>query len=483
MILPGINDSLEEIRSALEGGTFTTEDLISAYLDQIEETKSLNAYLEVYTVEALQHAKELDQIFQQARRPMGKLWGAVFSIKDVISHKGHMLTAGSKMLQGYQALYSATAVERILAEDAIIIGRANCDEFAMGSDNERSYYGPVHNAIDEKRISGGSSGGSAVSVQARTCLMSLGSDTGGSVRQPASFCGLIGFKPSYGRISRHGLIAYGSSFDQIGVIGRHLKDIRLTYSIMHGPDDIDGTLVNRSDLASPELQAASRPIKFAYLKETLNHEGLQPEIKKAFENRLQDLKASGHQVVELSFELLDYVIPCYYVLTAAEASSNLSRYDGIRYGYRSREADQLNTMYTKSRTEGFGTEVKRRILLGTFVLSVGYYDAYFAKAQKIRRMIKDQYESWMDLCDALLLPMTPTTAWEIGIDKTPVEIYLADIYSVLSNLVGSPAVSLPLGLDDNGMPFGLQLLTARFSEEKLFSLAEACETAGNHVSR
>ncbi|MBK8502911.1 MAG: Asp-tRNA(Asn)/Glu-tRNA(Gln) amidotransferase subunit GatA [Saprospiraceae bacterium] len=463
--------SLEEIQQALKNTDLTCETLVKTYLQKIEEHRSLNAYVEVFAEESLIRAKTLDQDHQARGRKMGKLWGAVFSIKDVISYEGHLLSAGSKMLQGYLALYSATAVERLLAEDAIIIGRVNCDEFAMGSDNETSYYGPVKNAIDSNRIPGGSSGGSAVSVQANTCLMSLGSDTGGSVRQPASFCNLIGFKPSYGRISRHGLIAYASSFDQIGIIGRHLDDIKLAYSIMQGPDEYDGTLLQKAS-SNRSLDLPEKPIKLAYFGEALSHEGLQPEIKASFEKQVAALKSNGYQIDELSFNLLEYMIPCYYVLTSAEASSNLSRYDGIRYGYRAKDAKGLDDMYTRSRTEGFGAEVKRRILLGTFVLSVGYYDAYFAKAQKIRRLIKHQFDTWVSKYDGIILPMTPTTAWPLGSGKSPVEIYLADIYSVLANLVGAPAMSIPLGRDDHGLPFGLQILTANYSEDALFFLTE-----------
>ena len=475
-----VASSLKQVQDALRRGEFTCKDLVLSYLDRIKETRHLNAYLEVYKAEALEQAQWLDKTYQDDSRAMGKLWGAVFSVKDVISHKDHSLSAGSKMLQGYKALYNATSIERLLAEDAIIIGRVNCDEFAMGSDNERSHYGPVRNALDHGRISGGSSGGSAVSVQTNTCMMSLGSDTGGSVRQPASFCDLIGFKPSYGRISRHGLIAYASSFDQIGVIGRNLEDIKDAYEIMQGPDDYDGTLI--TDNRRENAPGLDKPIRIAYIEETLDHQGLQTDIRKKFEEKIESLNLEGHDVESVSFDLLDFLIPSYYVLTAAEASSNLSRYDGIRYGYRSDSSDQLDDMYTKSRTEGFGPEVKRRILLGTFVLSVGYYDAYFAKAQKIRRLIKDQFEAWTQQYDALILPMTPTTAWHIGEGKSPVEIYLADIYSVLANLVGAPAISIPLGYDQNGMPFGLQLLSATFSEEKLFSIAKLCETKTKNVS-
>ncbi|NND09484.1 MAG: Asp-tRNA(Asn)/Glu-tRNA(Gln) amidotransferase subunit GatA [Saprospiraceae bacterium] len=473
--MPLLAKSLNEIQEALRRGELTCESLVRSYLTQIEKTSHLNAYLEVYGEEAVALAQAQDRIFTERSIIPGKLWGAVFSIKDVISYKDHVLTAGSKMLQGYRALYSATAVQRLLNEGAIIIGRVNCDEFAMGSDNERSYYGPVKNALDEQKIPGGSSGGSAVSVQANTCLMSLGSDTGGSVRQPASFCNLIGFKPSYGRISRHGLIAYASSFDQIGVIGRNLDDIRVAYQVMQGPDKYDGTLVSQDSVLEKQ-DSVGAPMRLAYIEQSLTHTGLHDDIKRAFKSNITKWKSQGHVVDAVSFELMDFVIPSYYVLTAAEASSNLSRYDGIRYGYRTDAAGKLDEMYTRSRTEGFGAEVKRRILLGTFVLSVGYYDAYFAKAQKVRRLIRNQFEAWTKQYDAIVMPMTPTTAWQIGSGKSPVEIYLADIYSVLANLVGSPAISIPLGHDAVKMPFGLQILSACFTEEKLFSIAHLCET-------
>ncbi|MCB0685778.1 MAG: Asp-tRNA(Asn)/Glu-tRNA(Gln) amidotransferase subunit GatA [Saprospiraceae bacterium] len=463
--------TLQQIQHSLRQGELTCLDLVRSYLDKIAGQQDLNAYVEVFDDEALKRAEELDLIFKSGERPMGALWGAVFSIKDVISISGHQLTAGSKILEGYKALYSATAVERILLQDAIIIGRVNCDEFAMGSDNETSVYGPVKNALDPTRIPGGSSGGSAVSVQSGTCLLSLGSDTGGSVRQPASFCDLIGFKPSYGRISRHGLIAYGSSFDQIGIIGYDMDAIKLSYEIMQGPDDFDGTLIP-SNQKSSILPDAGPKLRIAYISDALTHDGLHPEIARSFESFTELLKTEGHEVTTVAFDLLEYLIPCYYVLTAAEASSNLSRYDGIRYGYRAADLKQLDEMYTKSRTEGFGSEVKRRILLGTFVLSVGYYDAYFAKAQKIRRLIKEQFESWTSQFDAIILPMTPTTAWKIGSGKSPVEIYLADIYSVLANLVGAAAMSIPLGYDDEKLPFGLQILSATYAEDRLFFIAD-----------
>lgn len=462
--------TLARIQEALSNGELTCKDLVEEYLINIEESKDLNAYIEVFAAESRRRARILDGIFQSGERPMGRLWGAVISLKDVIAYAGHKLTAGSKILEGYESLFSATAVERLIAEDAIIIGRVNCDEFAMGSDNETSVYGPVRNALAPDHVPGGSSGGSAVAVQAYTCLLSVGSDTGGSVRQPASFCDLIGFKPSYGRISRHGLIAYASSFDQIGLIGRELEDLKLTYEVMQGQDEYDGTCTT-SEMRPKRKMNSNGSMRLAYIEDAMTHAGLQPEIQHTFHKYLEDLEAEGHQVEKISFDLMEYVIPCYYVLTAAEASSNLSRYDGIRYGYRVEGSSQLDDMYTKTRTRGFGTEVKRRILLGTFVLSVGYYDAYFAKAQKIRRLIKEQFDGWTRQYDAILLPMTPTTAWKLGSGKSPVEIYLADIYSVLANLVGAPAMSIPLGKDQDQLPFGLQILTAEYDEEQLFFVA------------
>ncbi len=461
--------SLREIQKDLHSGKITCRTLVDTYLKNIANTRGLNAYIEVYGNEAKSRADELDQIFHDKRRKMGLLWGAVFSLKDVISFKDHQVTAGSKILHGYKALFSATAVERILAEDAIIIGRVNCDEFAMGSTNENSYYGPVRNAIDASRIPGGSSGGSAVSVQSGTCLMSLGSDTGGSVRQPASFCNVMGFKPSYGRISRHGLIAYASSFDQIGIIGRCLDDLQLAYDVMKGADAYDGAMIHEEVNGNKER---SGPYRFAYFKEALELPGLQGEVGEAFDNRLRDIAHSGDEIDAVSFPLLDYVIPCYYVLTSAEASSNLSRYDGIRYGFRAQDTKTLNEMYTATRTEGFGKEVKRRILLGTFVLSVGYYDAYFTKAQKIRRIICDRMADILSKYDAILLPMTPTTAWAIGSPKSPVEIYLADVFSVMANLIGAPAISVPLGFDADNLPFGLQIISAPKTEDKLFNITK-----------
>ncbi len=437
--------------------------LVQAYLTEVKATADLNAYVEVYENEAMSAARDLDERIHTSSAKLGPLFGTVLSVKDVIAQENHHLTAGSRILEGYTSIYTATAVQRLLDADAIIIGRVNCDEFAMGSDNRTSVYGPVRNGEHKEHVPGGSSGGSAVSVQVNTCLASIGSDTGGSVRQPASFCGLIGFKPSYGRISRHGLIAYGSSFDQIGVIGKNLDDVTKIYEVMKGVDDYDATLID-------PLMVENRPIrkKLAYLKDAVEHPSLQPEIRETFLEKVKSLQARKFEVQPVDFELIDYLIPAYYVLTSAEASSNLSRYDGLRYGRRSPHATTLLESYTKTRTEGFGLEVKRRILLGTFVLSVGYYDAYFAKAQKVRRLIKEQISRVLAEYDGLLLPTTPRTAWKLGAEMSPVQIYLSDVFSVLANLVGFPAISLPMGKDVENLPFGIQLISGTFQEHLLF---------------
>ncbi len=455
-----------EVRNTILNGELTCVELIRIFLDQIESTRALNAFTQVYSEEALAAASRIDEKIAQNDR-LGKLWAVVISIKDVISYRDHQTTAGSRILQSYRPVFSATAVERLLQEDAIIIGSTNCDEFAMGSDNRNSFYGPVHNAIDPDLVPGGSSGGAAVSVQSFASHIGLGSDTGGSVRQPASFCNLIGYKPSYGRISRHGLIAYASSFDQIGLIGRHLHDVERVYQVISGPDEWDSTT-----LPTQEVEEWEDPPQLAYISETLQYQGLQPRIKDAFLQKIERLEKEGWNIEAVSLPLLDYVIPSYYVLTSAEASSNLSRYDGIRYGFRSPSAKSLQEMYTKTRTEGFGDEVKRRILLGTFVLSVGYYDAFFAKAQQVRRLLTNEFDHWFQKYDGIILPTTPTTAWSQDQSLTPVEMYLSDIYSVLANLIGAPAISIPLGADDQSKPFGIQILGKRGDDGKVLTISK-----------
>jgi aspartyl-tRNA(Asn)/glutamyl-tRNA(Gln) amidotransferase subunit A len=466
---------IQTYHGQLKTGATTCAQAVQFYLDQIEGQKNLNAYLEVFADEAIQRANALDQERLDGK-PMGALHGVVVGIKDVISYKGHALSAASKMLENYTAVYSATAVEKLLAAGAIIIGRQNCDEFAMGSSNENSAFGAVKNAANQSLVSGGSSGGSAVAVQANLCMVSLGSDTGGSVRQPADFCGVVGFKPSYGRVSRYGLIAYASSFDQIGILSNHISDTAIVLEVIAGPDDFDSTVSAQVVPAYREaLHAVRAKKKIAYFKETLSHPGLDPEIKNQIENQIEQLRAAGHTIDAIDFDLLNYIVPTYYVLTTAEASSNLSRYDGIRYGHRtSINVEDLNALNTLSRTEGFGAEVQRRILLGTFVLSAGYFDAYFTKAQQVRQKLVDFTHQVFEQYDFIISPTVPTTAFKIGMQHpSATDIFLADIYTVYANLVGIPAISLPLYTHSNGMPFGLQVMSASFNESSLLHFSNS----------
>lgn len=466
---------IQNYHGQLKTGVTTCAQAVQFYLDQIESQKNLNAYLEIFADEAIESAKVLDQERLDGK-PMGPLHGVVVGIKDVISYKGHALSAASKMLENYTAVYSATAIEQLLAAGAIIIGRQNCDEFAMGSSNENSAFGAVKNAANESLVAGGSSGGSAVAVQANLCMVSLGSDTGGSVRQPADFCGVVGFKPSYGRISRYGLIAYASSFDQIGILSKNIADAAIVLEVIAGADEFDSTVSAQAVPAYSEaIQTVSAKKKIAYFKETLSHPGLDPEIKNQIEDQIVQLRAAGHIVEAIDFELLNYIVPTYYVLTTAEASSNLSRYDGIRFGHRTAEnVEELNALNTLSRTEGFGAEVQRRILLGTFVLSAGYYDAYFTKAQQVRQKLVDFTNQVFEQYDFIISPTVPTTAFEIGMQHTSAtDIFLADIYTVYANLVGIPGISLPLFTHSNGMPFGLQVMSASFNEAALLQFSNS----------
>jgi aspartyl-tRNA(Asn)/glutamyl-tRNA(Gln) amidotransferase subunit A len=466
---------IQTYHGQLKTGATTCAQAVQFYLDQIEAQKNLNAYLEVFAEEAIERAKVLDQERLDGKS-MGSLHGVVIGIKDVISYKGHALSAASKMLENYTAVYSATAVERLLEAGAIIIGRQNCDEFAMGSSNENSAYGVVKNAANQSLVSGGSSGGSAVAVQANLCMVSLGSDTGGSVRQPADFCGVVGFKPSYGRISRHGLIAYASSFDQIGILSKNIADAAIVLEMIAGADAFDSTVSAQMVPAySQAIQTVHVKKKIAYFKETLTHPELDPEIKNQIENQIAQLKADGHTVEAIDFDLLNYIVPTYYILTTAEASSNLSRYDGIRFGHRTAEnVEDLNALNTLSRTEGFGAEVQRRILLGTFVLSAGYYDAYFTKAQQVRQKLVEFTNQVFQQYDFIISPTVPTTAFKIGMQHpSTTAIFLADIYTVYANLVGIPSISLPLFTHSNGMPFGLQVMSASFNELALLQFSNS----------
>ncbi|MEO7446299.1 MAG: Asp-tRNA(Asn)/Glu-tRNA(Gln) amidotransferase subunit GatA [Ferruginibacter sp.] len=459
---------IDGYHKALKSGTTTCEAAVNHYLECIQANQHLNAFTEVYESEALVTARALDNRRNNEEKT-GRLHGVVIAIKDVICYKGHKVTAASGILKDFTSLYTATALQYLIDEEAIIIGSCNCDEFAMGSSNESSVYGPVKNALDESRVPGGSSGGSAVAVQAGMCMYSLGSDTGGSVRQPADFCGIIGFKPSYGSISRYGLVAYASSFDQIGIFGKHLNDVRLLWEIMSLPDDKDSTMNHLPPKQTPSSPAKK---KLAIFAEALNHPGLDEEIKISLENFIEKLRAAGHTITEIPFRLFDYIVPSYYVLTTAEASSNLSRYDGIRFGKAEEEKEDLALFYSKNRSAGFGTEVKRRIMLGCFVLSTGYYDAYFAKAQQIRQLIVSQMAEILHEYDGVILPVSPATAFKFGEKSDPVSAYLADIYTVLANLAGLPAIALPMFSHSNNMPYGVQVMSKRGDEVTLLETSE-----------
>ena len=454
--------SIEQFHAGLNSGRHTCVQAVEHYLSQIESSSSLNAFLEVFADEALQRAAMLD-----SQAITGKLHGVVMGIKDNICYKGHLATASSKMLQGHRAVYSATAVDRLISEGAIIIGRQNCDEFGMGSTNEHSAYGPVQHPTHPGRVPGGSSGGSAAAVKAGLCMAALGSDTGGSVRLPADFCGLVGYKPSYGRISRHGLIAYGSSFDQIGILANSVADVSRILDIVAGPDEFDSTAL-QTTMDKNYSVSDEKKYRIAYFPEWIEHPSIDPEISKSLLKQIDQLKEQGHILEPVSFTLTDFIVPTYYILTTAEASSNLARYDGVRYGFALPNAENLGSFYQQNRTQGFGKEVKRRILLGTFVLSAGYHDAYFTKAQQVRQQLVHHTQLIFNDFDLILAPNAPVPAYKTGQSVSdPVAMYMGDIFTVFANLVGIPAVSLPLFKHSSNLPFGLQVLSSPHNEVSL----------------
>ncbi len=460
-----------ELLKALKANSTTCVQVVKDYIARIEEKKQLNAFLEVFNESAIEKAQQVD--VKIASGTAGRLAGLVIGIKDNICYEGHKVSAASKILDGFESLYSATAVERLLAEDAIIIGRLNCDEFAMGSSNENSSKGNVLNPIQEDKVPGGSSGGSAVAVAAKLCMASLGSDTGGSIRQPASFCGIVGMKPTYGRVSRWGLLAYASSFDQIGPFTNSVEDAALITEILSGKDKYDSTCSSKEVGGFSTAIYSDKKLRIGIPKQVIESNGLNSEIKDRIIEIADKLKEEGHTVEKFDFPYLDYMVPTYYVLTTAEASSNFSRYDGVHFGYRSENATDIDSTYVLSRTEGFGEEVKRRIMLGTFVLSSGYYDAYYTKAMKVRRVIQDKTNEVFKNFDFVLGPTTPDTAFKIGENvKDPITMYLQDIFTVHANISGNPAISLPLGSHSNGMPFGVQIMAKSFEEKQLFGFSD-----------
>ncbi|MEO8446935.1 MAG: Asp-tRNA(Asn)/Glu-tRNA(Gln) amidotransferase subunit GatA [bacterium] len=466
-----IPKSFKILKEQIKSGNLTCTELVRQYLENINSRKDLNVFITVFDKAATERALEIDEKIRKGTA--GKLAGAVFSIKDVISIKDNLLTCGSKLLSNFESNYDATVIERLLKEDAIIIGKVNCDEFAMGSSNENSYFGVTKNPIDPSRVPGGSSGASAVSVAANMCLLSLGSETGGSIRQPASFCGITGLKVTYGRISRFGLVAFASSFDSIGIFGNNNYDIAAALEVIAGYDDHDST---SSDVPVnnyiKEIEEIADPAetKIGYVKEYFE-DGLDEEIKNGILKKIEQLKEKGFAIKEISLPHSKYVIQTYYILTCAEASSNLSRYDGVRYGVRAADSSGVEEMYVNTRSEGFGDEVKRRIMLGTYVLSAGYYDAYYKKGQKVRRMIMKDFENAFKEVDYIISPTTPTTAFKIGEKvEDPLAMYLNDIYTVSANLAGIPSISIPTGKDKNGLPFGLQIMGRKFDESGLLRM-------------
>ncbi|MEQ8625010.1 MAG: Asp-tRNA(Asn)/Glu-tRNA(Gln) amidotransferase subunit GatA [Vicingaceae bacterium] len=466
--------ALKEVQEQLSRAEITVSEVLDHFLGQIAaKNQGINAFVEVYDESAKAKALEVDQKLKAGNA--GKLAGLIISIKDNICYQGHGVSASSKMLENFESLYSSTVVERLLAEDAIIIGRTNCDEFAMGSSNETSYYGAVKNPLNTQKVAGGSSGGAAAALAAGMCMASLGSDTGGSIRQPASFTGLIGLKPTYGRVSRHGLIAFGSSFDQIGTFTNSIEDAALIMEVISGKDEYDSTL-SQKEVPSYSKQLKEKDNtqkKIAYFDCYVEHEGIDEAVRKRTLEVIDSLKKEGHQVDKIPFDYLDQMVPTYYVLTTAEASSNLARYDGIHFGYRSEQATDLESTYVLSRSEGFGKEVKRRIMLGTYVLSAGYYDAYYTKAQKVRRIVKDKTNEVLEEYDFIISPTSPHTAFDLKAQTNDqIKMYLEDIFTVQANLAGIPAVSLPIGKNEENMPFGIQLMAKAFDEESLLSFSK-----------
>lgn len=455
-----------KIREKLLAGKLSVSAIVARHLDQIHtHNKALNAFLEVYEEEAMVRAGLIDAKIKAGTA--GKLAGLVVGIKDLLCYEGHHSFAGSKILESFKSSFSATAVQRLLDEDAIIIGRQNCDEFGMGSTNENSAFGPVLNFANPAYVSGGSSGGSAVAVQAGMCQVSLGTDTGGSIRMPAAFCGVIGLKPTYGLVSRWGLIAYASSFDTIGPISNYVSDARLVLDTIKGHDGHDSTLSS----IVPDVQKDR--MRIAYIKEVVDHPSLQPEIKAAFIVQIDKLKRLGYSVEGVEFPYIEQLLPTYYVLTTAESSSNLARFDGVKFGHRAENATDLMQLYKHTRQEGFGAEVQRRIMLGTFVLSADYYDAYYTKAQKVRRLIQDRTLAILAEYDFIISPTTSSTAYRLG-EKTldPIQMYLGDLFTVQANVAGIPGLSIPMGTDSAGLPMGFQLMTSPFQEAKMLYVGE-----------
>ena len=468
--------TIASTRTAIAEKQFTAARLIQDFYNKIQdEDGDVHAYLTLAEDRAFAQAKRIDAAVAKGD-PLPPLAGVPVAIKDVMVTRGVRSTAGSKVLENFVPPYDCTAVARLEAAGAILLGKTNCDEFAMGSSNENSAYGAVRNPHDKTRVPGGSSGGSAAAVAAGTAVASLGSDTGGSIRQPASFCGVVGLMPTYGRVSRYGLIAFASSLDHIGPFTKTVKDAAILLRVIAGRDPMDST---SADVPVPDYELEiGKPVRGMKLGVPAEYfgEGLDNEVRTAVEAAIQLLREAGAEVVPISLPNTAYAIPSYYVIATAEASANLARYDGVRYGYRSPNARTLSDMYRKTRDEGFGEEVKRRIMLGTYVLSSGYYDAYYLKAQKVRTLIARDFQNAFGKVDAILTPTAPTPAFKLG-EKSddPLSMYLADIYTVTADLAGIPGISVPCGQTKSGLPIGLQVLGKHFDEGTILRIAHVVE--------
>ncbi|WP_207264351.1 Asp-tRNA(Asn)/Glu-tRNA(Gln) amidotransferase subunit GatA [Desulfovibrio sp. Huiquan2017] len=467
--------TLSEIAALLQGKDVTVVEVVKHCLDRIEATEpKVKALITVMGDEALQRAEALDAAGPDASKP---LWGVPIVLKDLLTTKGVKTTCGSRILENFVPFYDATAVARLEEAGAVFIGKANMDEFAMGSSTENSAFFMTANPWDVERVPGGSSGGSGATVAAGQCFGALGTDTGGSIRTPSSFCGIVGLKPTYGRISRFGLIAYGSSLDQIGPMTRSVEDAARLLQVMAGHDPKDSTSV---DVEVPDYLAALGREDLKGVRIGLPEEywgaGLDEEVKEACAGAVDEMRKLGAETVPVKLALTEYAIATYYIIAMAEASSNLSRFDGVRFGYRNTKAEELIDMYTASRTEGFGDEVQRRIIMGTYVLSSGYYDAYYNKAAKVRRLLRQDFDKAFEQCDLIAGPVCPTTAFVKGDKADPLQMYLMDIFTISANLAGIPAMSLPVGLGkDSAMPVGLQLMGPAFCEADMLSVAERLE--------
>ena len=470
--------TLTDLREGIISGRVKATELANGYFDRIEKLNPrLNVYLSLTKDRALEQAARVDAAAAKGD-PMGPLAGVPVGIKDVLVMRGAPSTAGSKILKGYHPPYDATAVGKLEAAGAVLLGKLNCDEFAMGSSNENSAYGPVRNPVDPDRVTGGSSGGSAAAVAADLAVATLGTDTGGSIRQPASFCGVVGVLPTYGRVSRFGLIAFASSLDRIGPFAGNVRDAAMLLSIIAGHDPADATSSPApvADYAA-ESDKGAAGLRIGVPAEYFG-EGLDPEVRQRIEQGIDALRASGCTIKPVSLPHTRYAIPTYYLVATAEASANLARFDGVRYGHRSPDSATLSGMYSHSRDEGFGAEVKRRIMLGTYALSAGYYDAYYLKAQKVRRILADEFVRAFADVDAIVTPTAPTPAFKIG-EKSgdPLAMYLADIYTVTASLAGICGVNVPCGTSATGLPVGMQVLASHFREDNAFRVARAVEAA------